>query len=337
VYNVADTLGVSVRNYEEVPAMYLAIEIGATKLQATLGRGDGSPLAALVRRDAQPQYGAEGIRRQIAEAGKELLREHHALGIGIGFGGPVDSDRGRTLVSHQVDGWENFPLVDWCRETFGLPAVLANDSDCAGLAEACFGAGRGEKVVFYSNIGSGIGGAFVIDGRLHQGGAGIASEIGHLRPGPQAETPDCTVESLASGWGITAFARQRIAENPDRREAKELLAQCGHDAGRLNTKLLADASRQGNPIAREAFERCIRTMGWALAQMITLLAPNVVVLGGGVSLLGDELLDPLRASVRRYVFPPLLDSYQIRQAVLGEEVVLHGALAVAAAEIGAIK
>ena len=83
-----------------------------------------------------------------------------------------------------------------------LPAAVANDSDMAGLGEARFGAGRGRRVVFYTNVGSGIGGALVVGGRVYIGGAGIASELGHLRPGPEADTPEQIVELAASGWAI---------------------------------------------------------------------------------------------------------------------------------------
>ena len=93
------------------------------------------------------------------------------------------AESGRTIVSHQIDGWQDFPLGDWCRQTLGRPAVLGNDSDLAGLGEARFGAGRGHRIVFYSNVGSGIGGSLVVDGELYRGGRGVASEIGHLRPG----------------------------------------------------------------------------------------------------------------------------------------------------------
>ena len=116
--------------------MLLGIEIGGTKLQFGVGRGDGRPLAELQRLDVEPQFQAEGIRRQILQTARPLIEAHGVTGIGFGFGGPVDSERGRTITSHQVEGWKDFPLADWCRETLGVPALVANDSDSAGLAEA---------------------------------------------------------------------------------------------------------------------------------------------------------------------------------------------------------
>ena len=313
--------------------MFIGIEIGATKLQLGVGAGDGGPLAVLQRVDARPEHGAEGIRRQIGQLVEPVIREHRIKALGIGFGGPVDSAAGRVIVSHQVDGWEDFPLADWCRRKFGLPTFLGNDSDLAGLAEARFGAGRGHRVVFYTNVGSGIGGAFVIEGELYRGSGNAASELGHLRPGLQSERPDQTLESIASGWGIAAAARLRLDQQgpADEQSAAELRHRCGGQTGRLTAAMIARAAAEGNPLAREVLDGACRAYGWAVAQMITLLAPNVVVIGGGVVLAGEELfLAPLRDYVDRYVFPPLGGTFQIVPAALGEEMVVHGALALAA-------
>ena len=335
--------------------MYLGIEIGGTKLQLGVGTGDDDRLVAMERGAVQPRLGAEGILRQIEQQGRALIKTHSPRGIGVGFGGPVDPKEGRVVKSHHVEGWTDFPLARWCAETFGLPTVVGNDSDLAGLAEARFGAGQGHKVVFYTNCGSGIGGALVIEGQLYRGGHGMAVEPGHLRPGLQSERPDQTIEALASGWGITASVQSRLAgaishpmgtvphadpetirqclierEDAEERDAADLLDRCEGKVETLNTKTLAEAAREGNRLAREAFDRAAKAFGWAIAQVITLLAPNVVVLGGGVSLAGEKIfLAPLRRHVRTYVFPPLVDSCEIVPARLGEEVVVHGALALA--------
>lgn len=313
--------------------MFLGIEIGGTKLQLGIGPGDGSPLVALERLRVQPEHGAEGIRRQIAVAAKPLVNRYAVKRIGFGFGGPVDTTSGRTITSHQIEGWQNFPLAAWGREMLGCSGIVANDSDCAGLAEARFGGGQGHRVVFYSNVGSGIGGALVVDGQLYQGGQGVASELGHLRPGPACTGSNQTVESLASGWGITAAMRERL-RNPqavEQADAADLIDRCAGQIEELNTQRIAHAAAAGNRLAQEVVDRACRIYGWALAQMITLLAPNAVVLGGGVSLMGEQLwLRPLGEYVRQYVFPPLAGTFEIVPARLGEEMVVYGALALAA-------
>ena len=340
--------------------MYLGIEIGGTKLQLGIGPGDSAALAAFERAEVQRAEGAAGIRRQIQQLADPLILRHGVKAIGIGFGGPVDAVAGRTIKSHQIDGWEDFPLADWCRQTFGLPVALSNDADAAGLAEASFGAGRGRKIVFYITVGSGIGGALVIDGQVYRGSAGVASEIGHLRPGLLADQPDRTVESQASGWGIMEAAQVRLTEpfahpldaltrgekpvgpdsvrqrlieceEADERSAADLLGRCDGQADQLTTKMIAQAAADGNRLAIEVFRHACQVLGWAIGQVITLVAPEVIVVGGGVSLVGEELFFvPLREEVQRYVFPPLRSSYQIVAAELGESVVVYGALAVAA-------
>jgi glucokinase len=339
--------------------MFLGIEIGGTKLQLGIGAGDGSPLAALERFEIDRSRGAEGIRQQIVRAGSALIARHPVNSIGIGFGGPVDSNAGRTIKSHQIEGWDEFPLAGWCRETFSLPAVVANDADTAGLAEARFGAGQGRRVVFYVTVGSGVGGALILDGRIHCGAAGIAAEIGHLRPGLQSDQPDMTVEAAASGWGIAAAAqarlsgqvthllgpwlhgtrqlnpeavRQRLIESEEVEEefAADLRERCNGRVEHLTSKIVAEAAADGNRLAEEILRHAVQALGWAVAQVITLVAPEVIVIGGGVPLVGEALFFvPLREEVDRYVFPPLKETFRIVPAALGEEVVVHGALALA--------
>jgi glucokinase len=340
-------------------SMYLGIEIGGTKLQLGVGDGASDQLAAWERLDIDAKRGAAGILEQIERAAAGLIQRFPVARLGIGFGGPVDTAAGRVIVSHQVDGWRDFPLASWCQKTLGVPTVLGNDCDSAALAEAKHGAGRGKETVFYVTVGTGIGGGLVKGGVLHGAGRPASAEIGHLRPGLQADRPEATVESLASGLGIAEAAKARLVGEvalplrPESRRSKrgrgldenesaaaesweeecrrDLLERAGGELDGVTTKLLGQAASEGNQLAAEVLERSCQVLGWAIAQMITLLAPEVVVVGGGVSLLGEELFfAPLRQAVRRYVFPPLADAYEIAPAALGELVVVHGAIALAA-------
>src|SRR5437879_5227708 len=187
--------------------MYLGIEIGGTKLQLGIGPGDGT-LASLWRGTVNVAAGPAGIRRQISAAIPGLLAKtglsfRDLKGVGIGFGGPVDDATHTVIKSHQIEGWDNFPLAEWMSNVAGLPAVLGNDSDVAGLAEALFGAGKGLSPIFYMNIGSGIGGALVIDGQIYRGCGCGAAEIGHLRVDvnePAVGSAFLPLEDVASGW-----------------------------------------------------------------------------------------------------------------------------------------
>jgi glucokinase len=307
--------------------VYLGIEIGGTKLQLGVGPGDGTLVGEPVRSSVDRAAGAAGIREQIARLGHDLIAGHGVSRIGIGFGGPIDAFAGRTIKSHQIDGWDDFPLSDWCQNTLGLPAVLGNDADLAALAEARFGAGRGSDPVFYVTVGTGIGGGFVQGGRLYAGYGPAASEIGHLRPGPVATDPHSTVEAIASGLAIEAAAEARLRSDA---EFRKLI---GVDATtKLTARELARGAELGSITAREILDRATTALGWAIAQMVTLLSPQVIVVGGGVPLIGDKLFyEPLRRSVDQFVFPPLRGKFEIRKPSLGETMVVHGALALAAA------
>ncbi len=338
--------------------MFLGIEIGGTKLQLGVGTGDGPPLVAMERRDVDRAKGAASILEQILEAGRSLLSRYPVQRIGYGFGGPVNSATGRIITSHQVAGWTDFPIVEWTRGAFGLPVRLGNDCDVAALAEATYGAGRGAGTVFYITVGTGIGGGLVIDGKLQGAGRMAIAEIGHLRPGPLADDSHHTVESLAAGPGIEAAARALLTGEkqhpliingafhsadvslqwPEKTptdkayvDTEDLLSRCLGNVEQLTGKMVAQSAANGNLIALAALHQMHVTLGWAIGQMVTLLSPQVVVIGGGVSLMGDELFfEPLRKQVRRFVFPPLADSVRIVPAELDEEVVVHGAVALAA-------
>jgi glucokinase len=314
--------------------MFLGIEIGGTKLQFGVGYGDGSDFVAFERRDVDISRGGQGIRDQIREVGRELVAAHQIERAAYGFGGPIFGSQGIVQTSHQVAGWDNFPLAEWTRQELGIPTKLGNDCDVAALAEACFGAGRDAQSVFYVTVGTGIGGGLVFGRKIHGTDRPASAEIGHLRPGLDAETSKQTVESLAAGPGIALATRARLQSMQQAGEATRDLydfrERCGGDFQQLTTKAIGEAAIAGNQLARDQYVAATRVLGWGIAQLITLVAPEVVVVGGGVSLVGEEIFfAPLRAAVHQYVFPPLRDASRLVPAGLGESVVVHGALALA--------
>ncbi len=315
--------------------MYLGIEIGGTKLQLGVGAGNSDQLIDLERRDIDSSKGAEGIREQILEAGTLLKSKHDIKAVGYGFGGPVNAATGRVLTSHQVIGWDDFPIVDWTQEKLGLPAVLRNDCDAAALAESRFGAGRSYRTVFYVTVGTGVGGGLVIDGRLFGSRRPSIAEIGHLRPGINAVSKEETIESFSSGRGIENHARKAVEKalrSDDaslKKASQELLEICNQDLNLLSSKIICEESSK-NPIAKESLDQAIRILGWGISQMITILSPNIIIVGGGVSLIGEKkFFQPLRNVVEQYVFPPLVGSFEIVEPALGELVVVYGAVALA--------
>lgn len=309
--------------------MYLGIEIGGTKLQAAVGHAD--QLSEVIRRPVDVEQQAAGIRDQLKQIVPELVSRHAVEAVGIGFGGPVDTARGIVTTSHQVSGWEQFPLGDWMRKLANCRCRLANDCDAAALAEARFGAGRAFRRVLYVTVGTGVGGGWVVDGKLDGQDRPACLEIGHLRPGLNARTPQQTVESEASGMGIETRLAALVAAGSDDPDALELRLGSLSENRRPTAQAIFQAAAEGNGLALEVISNACRVLGWAVAQAATLLAPDVVILGGGVSLAGEKLFfEPVREAASDFAFPPLAGTYDIVPARLGEEVVLYGALAAAA-------
>jgi glucokinase len=296
-------------------ASYLAIEIGGTKLQLGIGADTGR-LDGLWRATVNPARGADGIREQIVAGLAELLAQvglkaEQLRGVGIGFGGPVDDATRSVIKSHQIAGWDQFPLADWISELVGLPAVLGNDADVAGLGEAIHGAGKGVSPMFYITLGSGIGGGLILNGEIYRGIGRGAAEIGHLQAGRGAQGEPIPLEQKASGWAI---GRQPHSRLPAEHTAKDI------------AELAAAGDSEALAILDEAWDH----LATGICHVIALLCPRRIVIGGGVSLMGEKLLfTPLRRMVAERVFRPFAGLTEIVPAQLGEEVVLHGAIALA--------
>lgn len=311
--------------------LLVGIEIGGTKLQVVLGRGDGAIVSSR-RGSVASERGVSGILEWIERETQALIAESGAgpAAIGVGFGGPVESATGTVLVSHQIPGWEGFAMRPWFEERFSVPAVIANDANAAGWAEYCIGAGKGTRNFCYMNIGSGIGGALVIDGRLHDGQGRGASEIGHTYvPDWTAAEPgrEDKLELLCSGWSI----ERRLRARRDYQADSPLMRVCGGKPETITCAMLAEAARAGDVEAIAELDRVGHAAGIALSNVITLVHPERAAMGGGVSLMGDVLLDPIRRHVAERVFGPFRGRYEIVPCALGESVVLVGALLLAAA------
>ena len=302
----------------------MGVEIGGTKLQAGIGF-EGENLRGLVREAVDPAQGPKAILAGVESIISKLLKKtgldlSDIGGIGVGFGGPVEAKKGLILTSHQVEGWGGFDLGGWFEQTFGIQTTIENDSSAAALAEAVLGAGQGYSRVFYTNIGSGVGGGWVVDGVVDNGQGIGAAEIGHTYVSFGGTPPD-KVEDICSGWAIGRRARAAVEKNPESLILK--LASGNPDA--ISAVTVADAAKQRDPLALRLFDETGHAFGISLANLITLLHPQAVVIGGGVSLAGDLFLDRVRDYVKHYVFHLYSESYHIVPAALGEKVVVIGA------------
>ncbi len=291
-------------------ALALGIEIGGTKLQAGIGDG-GRELKALVRRPIDAAKGGPGIRAAIPGLVEEALKAaglaaSDLAGAGVGFGGPVDGER--VLVSHQIEGWQDFPFRSWLSDVLKVPVVLQNDCKAAALAEYTLGAGKGSRRVFYVTIGSGIGGGLVVDGKVDVGQGLGAGEIGHTWvPDLKNGRPE-KLELMASGWSI-----QRRARDAGMR-------------GEPTAQEVHAAAEAGDAKARRVLSETAEFLGLAIGNVITLLCPEKVVVGGGVSLMGPLLWTPLREKTAKYAFKPFAGRWELLPSALGEAVVVAGAV-----------
>lgn len=293
-------------------SLAVGIEIGGTKLQAGVGLRDGK-LVALVRRAVDPSKGGAGIREQLPSIVDEAVSKAGAskqdlVGLGVGFGGPVDSKRGRILVSHQIEGWSDFPLRDWLQKKVEVPVVLQNDAKSAALAEATLGAGKGLRRIFYITVGSGVGGGLVVDGVPDTGQGLGAGEIGHTWvPDPETGKPD-KLEHVASGWSIGKRGSRRLNRE-------------------LSGAEVATLAAKGDAVARRVVEESAEALATGIGNVLALLHPERFIVGGGVSLMGDLWWGPLKKALEdRFAFKPFAQSYDVVPSALGEEVVVVGAV-----------
>jgi glucokinase len=298
---------------------HLGIEIGGTKLQLVAGGSDGT-IRDRARAEIEPQRGGEGIREQITHALPGLLSRHAPRSIGVGFGGPVDHTTGRIARSHQIEGWSGFDLAGWLKEHSGLPVFVENDANVAALGEAIAGAGKGCRTVFYVTLGSGVGGGLIVDGRIYHGDAPGESEIGHVR----LDRSGVLVEQRCSGWAVDRRIREAIPTHPD----SALIKLIGRET-RGEARFLIEALQQGDALAQSILDETADDLAFGLSHVVQLMHPEVIVLGGGLSLIGEPLRDRVAQRLRRYIMEVFGDGPAVTLSELKEDAVPVGALILA--------
>lgn len=297
--------------------VYLGLDFGGTKLAAGLAAEDGR-LLAFQRCPTDPNAGPEGaldaMRDLVAAFPAALLPP---VAVGISFGGPVDSRRQRTVLSHHGPGWEAFPLVERVAHEWGVPAVMDNDANACALGEIRFGAGRGHRNLLYVTVSTGIGGGIILDGTLYRGSRGLSGEIGHTIVVPGGPLCPCgkrgCLEAVASGPAI----------------ARAYAAQATVGSTVVTAEEVFRLAAAGDIVARAVLDQAIEWLGVGLANAINLLDPDVVVVGGGVSRAGSALFDPLRAAVRSAAAPSPPGAVSVLPAALGDSGGVLGAVALA--------
>lgn len=312
--------------------LILGIEIGGTKLQLGLGTPGGG-LFAVQQGHVDADAGGVGIRQWLVEQIPEFLEYSgsslaQVAAIGCGFGGPIDRNAGKVLVSNQISGWDNFDLRAWLEHTFSLPAWVENDSNAAAWGEYRKGFGRGSQHFFYTNLGSGVGGGLIFNGELYDGQGFGAGEFGYTYvpdlAGGSLRKP-VKIEQICSGWAIETRLRQPgyIPETCD------LFQRMGGDVSRVTTRDLADSAKIGDVFALSEIDLVAHTLGIGLANVLSLLNVERIAIGGGVANMGDLLIEPVRRYTAKYAFVSSQGRYQIQRSELGDSIVLIGAILLA--------
>ena len=310
-------------------SLILALDFGGTKLAAATVEPGARAFRARASMPSPPNKSAEADREIILALAKEVLGGKRPAAVGVSFGGPVRE--GVVLLSHHVPDWEDFPLAEWLREHFGVPAAVENDANAAALGEWRYGAGRGTRYFLYVTVSTGVGGGIVIEGELYRGADGLAGEIGHMVVDPGG--PRCTcgrrgcLEAFSAGPAIARRARELLASHHRSGEGRIILELVGGAPSRITAREVAMAAARGDPLAAEILREAGEALGFGLAQAIALLNPERVALGGGVVKAGEPFLAHVRKAANAWAFPGA--RVEIALAELGDDAPLWGAAALA--------
>jgi glucokinase len=286
--------------------MNIGIEIGGTKLQIATGNPDTGKIENLFRFKVEKEKGAAGILQKIEEALSELDQEPTA--IGVGFGGPINRKSGIIATSHQIDGWSGLNLKSWFLERYRAKVVVENDANTAALGEAVYGGGTGYNHVFYVTLGSGVGGGMVAHGTLYKGNQPGEAEIGLMNLDGKGNT----LESFCSGWALDKRIRKILPSLPNHCRLKQIV-------GEIKTgeaQFLLPAIQQDDEDAKKILNDYANNLAWGLSHIVHLFNPEVIVLGGGVSLIGAPLEIAIKAILPNFLIDAFRPGPEIKISTL---------------------
>ncbi len=289
----------------------LAVDVGGTKVAAALVTRRGRVIGR--ERQPTPPDGPEPLVEQIVEAARLLSRRRRIQAVGVCVPAVLECDTDRVLWAPNLPGWKDVPLREMLRDRLGIPAFVEYDGHAAVLGEWWAGAGRGYRQVASVIIGTGIGGGLIVDGRLWRGRDRLAGAVGWFPVlGPEGLDH---WENVAAGPAIARRARQLIAAG----------AVSALKADDLAAKDVFDAARRGDSLACRVIRETADVIGQGVASVISLVNPEIVILGGSVGQQGDLLLEPVRQAVNHWAQPISARDVPIVSSTLGEEAGLLGA------------
>jgi len=302
------------------------IDIGGTKIAVALADADGKILSHF-RFPTQVERGAHRILDNAITEIERISKETgtRLSAVGVGCGGPLDRARGLILSPANLPEWDEFPITNLLETRLKVPVLLDNDANAAALAEHKYGAGRGFKHMVYITISTGIGGGLIINGELIHGVGDGAGEVGHITVLPDGPACGCggqgCLESLCSGTSIARRARERLQSG-----AQSSMTAMVKELNQVTAHTVAEAARDGDSLAVEIWDETIYYLAIGINNVIVTLAPEAIILGGGVSTAGEQLLEPLRRQLQMRVKMVPFEKVRILQATLGGDSGIYGAL-----------
>ena len=303
----------------------VAVDIGGTKFIVAVIDAEGRILA----RQRHPTLSHEGPQKTINRLIESITAAIAGVGdvrsIGFAAAGIIDTTRGIITAAPNLPRWQNIYLRDILSKHFGKPVYLVNDASAAALGEHRAGAGRGLDNMLYLTISTGIGGGIVVNGELYEGSDGAAGEVGHMIV--QAGGPQCgcgkhgCLETLASGTAIARLARERLV-NGDR---SSLLQMAEGDETKITAELVAKAAGWGDSLAGEVINEAACWLGIGLSNLVNIFNPQMIILGGGVSRMGERFFRPVRRSLKANAFKLPAGTVRVVKAQLGADAEMMGA------------
>lgn len=304
------------RKKDKMERSLLGIEIGGTKLQLFLSNLNGE-IYRKYRYEVGSQKKASIILSLIQDTILKELNDSKIEAIGVGFGGPVNIKTGEIFNSYQVDGWSGFNIVQWLNNLIPVPVFVENDANLAAYAEAINGAGKDSCRVFYNTIGSGCGGGFVCNGSIYHGSRNGEFEFGHIK----LRDGNISIESQCSGWAINKKIREAVGQFPNSK-----LADLIGDTTSCESKFLASAIEVKCSVADSIFIELVENLALGYSHVVHLVNPEKIVIGGGVSLMGEILRNSIEVALPKYLLDAFTPGPTICLAELGEDVVGVGAI-----------
>ncbi|WP_138316255.1 ROK family glucokinase [Rhodoluna limnophila] len=277
----------------------IGIDIGGTKIAGALVDESGQIVNEL--RVPTPVEDPAALVDAVVGVISELRNGHEVLGAGVAMAGFIDAAQSAVIYGTNF-GWKNYPLKAEIEAKLDIPVIIENDANAAAWAEYRFGAGKGFQHMVMLTLGTGVGGAVIVDGRMLRGGFGVAGELGHMRVVPNGVECGCgqrgCIESYASGTALVRTARELVASG-DPLGAR--LGELAEQAGELTGVQVYEAILEGDAGARKLLADVGSWTGQAIASLSAILDPQIVVIGGGVSAAGELLLGSIRDAYRKHM------------------------------------